>query len=106
VECQDGVTLAMFFSSSRGRHTRFSRDWSSGVCSSDLGGDAMFADPAAVGEHGVTAVREHGVTAVGEHGVAVANTAFRCGATVRIRYLAVHVTTHRRRAAEIGRAHV
>src|SRR5690606_3503896 len=57
------------------------------------------ADPAAVGEHGVTAVREHGVTAVGEHGVAVANTAFRCGATVRIRYLAVHVTTHRRRAA-------
>src|SRR5690606_33603444 len=30
--------LAFFFSSRR-RHTRFSRDWSSDVCSSDLGGD-------------------------------------------------------------------
>src|SRR5690606_23111700 len=28
-----------FFFSSRRRHTRFSRDWSSDVCSSDLGGD-------------------------------------------------------------------
>src|SRR5690606_39770517 len=28
--------LALFFSSSRRRHTRFSRDWSSDVCSSDL----------------------------------------------------------------------
>src|SRR5690606_40075541 len=27
-----------FFFSSRRRHTRFSRDWSSDVCSSDLGG--------------------------------------------------------------------
>src|SRR5690606_41441491 len=30
-----------FFFSSRRRHTRFSRDWSSDVCSSDLGGDAQ-----------------------------------------------------------------
>src|SRR5690606_41144426 len=29
-----------FFFSSRRRHTRFSRDWSSDVCSSDLGADA------------------------------------------------------------------
>src|SRR5690606_39950342 len=29
--------LYMFFFSSRRRHTRFSRDWSSDVCSSDLG---------------------------------------------------------------------
>src|SRR5690606_39382364 len=28
----------VFFFSSRRRHTRFSRDWSSDVCSSDLGG--------------------------------------------------------------------
>src|SRR5207302_5975920 len=28
--------LRRFFFSSRGRHTRFSRDWSSDVCSSDL----------------------------------------------------------------------
>src|SRR5690606_40435749 len=29
--------LILFFFSSRRRHTRFSRDWSSDVCSSDLG---------------------------------------------------------------------
>src|SRR5690606_40501325 len=29
--------LSHFFFSSRRRHTRFSRDWSSDVCSSDLG---------------------------------------------------------------------
>src|SRR5690606_40073658 len=29
--------LCCFFFSSRRRHTRFSRDWSSDVCSSDLG---------------------------------------------------------------------
>src|SRR5690606_39859484 len=31
------ATLNNFFFSSRRRHTRFSRDWSSDVCSSDLG---------------------------------------------------------------------
>src|SRR5690606_6782050 len=31
------LTLSSFFFSSRRRHTIFSRDWSSGVCSSDLG---------------------------------------------------------------------
>src|SRR5690606_40636769 len=30
------VSLFFFFFSSRRRHTRFSRDWSSDVCSSDL----------------------------------------------------------------------
>src|SRR5690606_39688493 len=30
------VSLIIFFFSSRRRHTRFSRDWSSDVCSSDL----------------------------------------------------------------------
>src|SRR5436309_6275883 len=30
------VTGLLFFFSSRRRHTRFSRDWSSDVCSSDL----------------------------------------------------------------------
>src|SRR5690606_40562215 len=29
--------IVLFFFSSRRRHTRFSRDWSSDVCSSDLG---------------------------------------------------------------------
>src|SRR5690606_40400825 len=31
------VPPSLFFSSSRRRHTRFPRDWSSDVCSSDLG---------------------------------------------------------------------
>src|SRR5690606_40036204 len=30
------VVVGLFFFSSRRRHTRFSRDWSSDVCSSDL----------------------------------------------------------------------
>src|SRR5690606_39670082 len=34
-----------FFFSSRRRHTRFSRDWSSDVCSSDLHGDHTFGLP-------------------------------------------------------------
>src|SRR5690606_39539423 len=32
---------ALFFFSSRRRHTRFSRDWSSDVCSSDLSGQVI-----------------------------------------------------------------
>src|SRR5690554_6964857 len=35
---QGGVPLANFFFSSRRRHTRCGRDWSSDVCSSDLKG--------------------------------------------------------------------
>src|SRR5690606_40730143 len=33
---EDAVCYSSFFFSSRRRHTRFSRDWSSDVCSSDL----------------------------------------------------------------------
>src|SRR5256886_4287208 len=36
-----------FFFSSRRRHTRFDCDWSSDVCSSDLGFDAHYRDPLA-----------------------------------------------------------
>src|SRR5690606_39540744 len=36
-----------FFFSSRRRHTRFSRDWSSDVCSSDLVGDGAAENPEA-----------------------------------------------------------
>src|SRR6266511_5184613 len=49
----------MFFFSSRRRHTRFSRDWSSDVCSSDLSGRSppalcsrSPAPPAATGRTG------------------------------------------------------
>src|SRR5436309_7552229 len=40
-----------FFFSSRRRHTRFSRDWSSDVCSSDLGDDLDVTDVVAAELH-------------------------------------------------------
>src|SRR5690606_8863708 len=45
------VCFCLFFFSSRRRHTRFSRDWSSDVCSSDLGesGEGVIdAEPGAI----------------------------------------------------------
>src|SRR5690606_39755204 len=36
---------SFFFFSSRRRHTRFSRDWSSDVCSSDLAANLLAASP-------------------------------------------------------------
>src|SRR5690606_39298989 len=36
VHCWVVMLVCVFFFSSRRRHTRFSRDWSSDVCSSDL----------------------------------------------------------------------
>src|SRR5690606_39705744 len=53
-----------FFFSSRRRHTRFSRDWSSDVCSSDLG----VLHEAQIGRDAVV-VREH--RAADDVGVAV-----------------------------------
>src|SRR5690606_39222257 len=38
------LCVCFFFFSSRRRHTRFSRDWSSDVCSSDLNGDGIIDD--------------------------------------------------------------
>src|SRR5690606_40799778 len=46
--------LCCFFFSSRRRHTRFSRDWSSDVCSSDL-----LDERPNVRLHGVDVLREH-----------------------------------------------
>src|SRR3712207_8421432 len=37
--------MDMFFFSSRRRHTRYWRDWSSDVCSSDLGSRAEHREP-------------------------------------------------------------
>src|SRR5690606_40435419 len=56
-QCLIGCDMRFFFSSRR-RHTRFSRDWSSDVCSSDLTGminenDLMFMGDA---PHGLTDV--------------------------------------------------
>src|SRR2546429_4236622 len=46
----DANGLDVFFFSSRRRHTRCSRDWSSDVCSSDLHGDGAGAARALVPE--------------------------------------------------------
>src|SRR5690606_12679027 len=62
---------SVFFFSSRRRHTRFSRDWSSDVCSSDLDGRYRVAmgipcfDPASVPLLGFDAPRERYVIAAG-----------------------------------------
>src|SRR5690606_39716451 len=54
------VLLPVFFFSSRRRHTRFSRDWSSDVCSSDLGTVVVIAQPDA-GHHAGGIADEDGV---------------------------------------------
>src|SRR3712207_6953363 len=41
------MCYVFFFFSSRRRHTRYWRDWSSDVCSSDLGGRRLLPVPAA-----------------------------------------------------------
>src|SRR5690606_40692318 len=40
--CRQLFVFCFFFFSSRRRHTRFSRDWSSDVCSSDLASSTEF----------------------------------------------------------------
>src|SRR5690606_29008109 len=52
--------IVFFFFSSRRRHTRFSRDWSSDVCSSDLGADPEGIFPAILGHEGAGVVVDVG----------------------------------------------
>src|SRR2546430_11159841 len=42
VYCVSHLVCSFFFFSSRRRHTRFDCDWSSDVCSSDLGAERQF----------------------------------------------------------------
>src|SRR5690606_40151168 len=46
LHCVVALLLTLFFFSSRRRHTRFSRDWSSDVCSSDLVAPSTAVGPA------------------------------------------------------------
>src|SRR5258707_2456656 len=46
-----------FFFSSRRRHTRYWRDWSSDVCSSDLGMGSTILDGAIVGDQSLVGAR-------------------------------------------------
>src|SRR2546422_1580703 len=61
------VTAGLFFFSSRRRHTRCSRDWSSDVCSSDL----MYLIPVAVGDFNGDGKLDLATAAVGTTMVAV-----------------------------------
>src|SRR2546430_14797293 len=56
------LSTVFFFFSSRRRHTRFDCDWSSDVCSSDLGG--TIGEPL---RHMVEALEQLGLLAGGEH---------------------------------------
>src|SRR5947209_17879357 len=60
------VKIAFFFSSRR-RHTRYWRDWSSDVCSSDLGGGELLLCRRAMDE-GHESVRELGVRRILDRG--------------------------------------
>src|SRR5690606_39440266 len=48
--CRAYLASSFFFFSSRRRHTRFSRDWSSDVCSSDLQPIGRIAQPEEVAD--------------------------------------------------------
>src|SRR5436309_9916964 len=63
-KCLKRIYFFLFFFSSRRRHTRFSRDWSSDVCSSDLSRDfeGFSAHTDAVFEASLTAMENAGAT--------------------------------------------
>src|SRR3712207_8519261 len=59
------LDIVSFFFSSRRRHTRYWRDWSSDVCSSDLVGDDDGADPRPRGRRPLDGL-DHRVEQAGE----------------------------------------
>src|SRR5690606_40369328 len=88
-----------FFFSSRSRHTRFSRDWSSDVCSSDLAADArtdsdffLIARTDAIAVEGVDAAIERAIRCV------------EAGADGIFAEAAYDLPTYKRFVEEIGRA--
>src|SRR5690606_18972468 len=62
-----GSTMTSFFFSSRRRHTRFSRDWSSDVCSSDLA--APVGQRGAVADRGAELLERVAQRRAEQHGV-------------------------------------
>src|SRR2546422_8879537 len=56
---------SFFFFSSRRRHTRCSRDWSSDVCSSDLGGVEVLSANIEMGQGTLTVFTELAATRLG-----------------------------------------
>src|SRR6266403_4289944 len=62
--------IIFFFFSSRRRHTRSLRDWSSDVCSSDLGDDAIVVVGVALGLHERLSAASRAPNEVGAPGIA------------------------------------
>src|SRR2546429_5625163 len=71
-----GLWLTLFFFSSRRRHTRCSRDWSSDVCSSDLAMGVIFTENLTNDHRGLAEFRArteselaHGIEDAAVHGL-------------------------------------
>src|SRR5207249_9051384 len=58
VDFEEGFQIYAFFFSSRRRHTRSKRDWSSDVCSSDLGNRNRVGAPQSLAGFRIVAVKE------------------------------------------------
>src|SRR5690606_40156282 len=67
--CTIMISLLVFFFSSRRRHTRFSRDWSSDVCSSDLPAPESTARLAERTHPVVEQANAHAITRTTDEGV-------------------------------------
>src|SRR6266508_6124219 len=79
------ATVLLFFFSSRRRHTRWPRDWSSDVCSSDLPGlDCLVAETGAPGERDCARGR-------GDRGVRLVALELVLGEPAERRHLTGHV---------------
>src|SRR5690606_39957552 len=85
---------SLFFFSSRRRHTRFSRDWSSDVCSSDLARHILTAVPD---------VELHG-TVLGRPSAALNTSVIQHSVDLRGREAVVALRSEERRVGKEGRA--
>src|SRR5690606_40986124 len=82
------IFFLYFFFSSRRRHTRFSRDWSSDVCSSDL--DPQLLRPVQLGaralpRHHVVGLLRHAAAYLGSQGLQPRSEERRVGKECRSR---------------------
>src|SRR2546430_10876709 len=78
-EAEKHVMLADFFFSSRRRHTRFDCDWSSDVCSSDLGPTDGTTPPRSISRADVIDAAARVITRRGDHRMRWAAIAYEAG---------------------------
>src|SRR5690606_41030445 len=92
-----------FFFSSRRRHTRFSRDWSSDVCSSDLLVLSRLPRGGAIGVQAENHFSADGI-AVGNATLFDEDGPFGAGVTTAVANPAAQVRSEERRVGEGGRS--